>query len=422
MGIRGKTRRRLELAVWLLATAAVVALSVVLYLRGSTALAAFVAALGVPTLALLPPVLAHASRTRRSDQLHLSVLTDPAAHGVGGTYAASASAPSSTLPLGRVTYDVTPGREGIRVAPKWAYLDLLDSGGPMPEVRYSPYPLEWSWPRLTVRLVNDGDRPLHWTSLEVEVREAVDVLRCIPVLAAVTRPSRSILFVNEGWGPADTGSVSAVLRRVGWPNEPGVQVHLDVQNFKGRTLFDLSRDLERYGVDVELLRRLKPSLTSISAEGSMHLVRDTWLSSDELDAMIRQAEEPFVHGVAVSGVVDLASEGGHICARFQVSASVNEGGNGHFTGGPPPEPDLPDIALGASGSSSPHAVRVAVAAGTSNDHVLTLGSDRSTRYTLALRARTDAGVVHLGDRLEVEVLVPRSHREWSAMFPSTLST
>lgn len=362
--------------LWMVVSAVAAAGCLVIFFRGDRDLAALVAAVAFAVLAAVPGVLERSGRPRPSDRLRLVVPTGPSpSHPVapGGARAARRRAP-----LGQITYAVVPHGTGVAVEPRWPYLDLLADGGPVPEVDYHAPVVDWCWPTVTVRVVNDGDAAVLWRSVVVEVLEVTPDLRCVPVLADVERPPRTLLLVDEGWGTHDDGVVVGSLTAVAGAPGSSVPVRLPVPRLDGTALVDLTAPVRACGVDVDRLERLRSAGTRTSAAGAQHLVEGRWVRGEDLDALVAAASGPFPHGVSVVGRLQVPRAGPADGVAFATRrpVPVREERAGYWTSRPQPPPAA-DVPLLASTGRVTRPVQELVGAGSARDHVVTFGSDRS---------------------------------------------
>lgn len=107
-----------------------------------------------------------------------------------------------------VTYDYERrNKNAISISSVLPYRDLLERGGPIEGGGAS---LFWDWPRLSVKIVNNSDRVIQLSEIQLEVRHSEIDTEPIVMIRESTQPA-TLAVVNHGWGPMVDPAIEATV-------------------------------------------------------------------------------------------------------------------------------------------------------------------------------------------------------------------
>jgi hypothetical protein len=201
---------------------------------------------------------------------------------------------ASELKTGESSFDAPLAYEAERVGaklvatPALAYLELLERGGPLPPVSaYSWWDAAATYPALDVKVVNQTDRTVYVTSVDVVVTKSAADPRPVPVLhpGGDSLP-RQFMLANEGAAMSGVTLRFDVERSGGEPRWREAYPHV-VRIGKSRSLRAVSVEaaLRDEGVDVAAIEALEAA----ALERGRGLMR---LTAGER-AALRRAAAPF---------------------------------------------------------------------------------------------------------------------------------
>ncbi|HET6530960.1 MAG TPA: hypothetical protein VFH03_10170 [Actinoplanes sp.] len=375
-------RTRLELIVWLGAAAVIAVLTVISFAMLGKDVAGIVAAVLIGIWAALPAIFTWVGRMRRGDEFHVS---------------AAVRQP----PLG--------------------YLGRLDGEHPVGAVSYSPYPFQVTWPELTIRVSNESARSHDISALVFDIKRSSPDLSCVPVIADVSRPPRTVRLLNEGWGTVGAGRLQIHFRSVTGA-AIGDPWEVDVPPFTSVHQLDLGPGMAERGADVPALQAVERHRTKYTAKGVFVEQNGRWIPSAQHHEQVRAASGPFAYGVAaISGewrFAGCADDGTprEQCLRFTLDKIHIHGTS---TGNFPLSADVPSpqLQLRTTGDSYAvrHEVHETIPPNAAFEVSLTLGAPASSVHTLSIKAETDAGTTASSRDLTIRVVVPRTSRDISIL-------
>lgn len=98
--------------------------------------------------------------------------------------------------------------ESVRIAATLPYRDLLARGG---VVMGGGAYIDWQWPRLSVKVINNSERTIYLEQILFEVKESeIDIEPIIMVREVLQQPA-TFSVVNYGWGVAQTPEIEVAI-------------------------------------------------------------------------------------------------------------------------------------------------------------------------------------------------------------------
>ncbi|HSS50756.1 MAG TPA: hypothetical protein VLX28_17590 [Thermoanaerobaculia bacterium] len=260
----------------------------------------------------------------------------------------------------------------VQVRPKMPYLELLANGGPVSGLKAD---FQWSFPEISVNFVNNTNRTLLLTEVQVTVRAST--INKEPLLIFDDESDHSLRITNVGWGQV-------------------LDPHIDL----GFTREELCARV------VPAKMRLSQSITLKSfSRGTSIPVRQTeeGLTRVELGRQVYQIN--LLQGACAYGRIQYSTEDGTkkslwFKTRIYLGLTRYEGVlaassvNALF------------LEAGKQGYIKRLPISQSMAPGEADHFAIVIGTDKSAHFDLSMDFRSAEGVILKGKSLDIDLFVP----------------
>lgn len=309
------------------------------------------------------------------------------------------------------------------------YLELLRTGGPLtPDTSTSD--INFSFPALDVKLVNNGKQAVHFSSAVLKVAKSAADPTPLPFLFSGYSQVQCLDFVNDGWEVIDSVQFDFTLTPAKPKGPPPAELpfHRTFQRVKERVRVSLTEELTKAGVDPQLTSAGKAYIQAEAAVDALLRKADSTSNLDE-NPEFQKAEKAVeeLGGAMMKLSPKLAGKFEKSCwAHGRMTLGWKDGGETRTQtvafqtdilifppdglGAAGPVMGKYEAMLRESGENYELPVNLSriVKAGGVDRFVITLGLPRTTRHELTLELKTTAGEILSSGPVSIEGLLPRS--------------